>query len=78
MQDDLICVRACMRACVRACVRACMRACVTCSNKMSRMSANLISRKHATMFFNSFDLLVPKYILVSFLSIGNAYFSFIL
>ena len=54
---------------------------VTCSNEMSRMSANLILRKqhkHATMNFDDFDFLSPKYTLVSFLSIGNAYFSFVL
>ena len=30
------------------------------------------------MNFDDFDFLSPKYTLVSFLSIGNAYFSFIL
>ena len=34
--------------------------------------------KHAMMISDDFDFLSPKYTLVSFLSIGNAYFSFIL
>ena len=57
---------------------------MTCSNEMCRMSANLILRKHRKkhacndMIFDDFDLLSPKYALISFLSIGNAYFSFIL
>ncbi len=34
--------------------------------------------KHATLISNNFDFLSPKYTLISFLSIGNAYFSFIL
>ena len=56
---------------------------VTCSNEMSRLSVNLISRniklhKHATMISDGFDFLSPKYILISFLSIGNAYFLFII
>ena len=32
--------------------------------------------KHATMISDDFDFLSPKYTLIYFLSIGNAYFSF--
>ena len=43
------------------------------------VSMNLISRKHhATMIFNDLEFLSPKYTLISLLSIGNLYFSFIL
>ena len=54
---------------------------VTCSNEMSRMSLNELDfektpHKHATMISDGFDFLSPKYTLISFLSIGDAYFSF--
>ena len=54
---------------------------VTCSNKVSHMSANLNLKKtykYHMMIFDDFDFLSPKYTLKSFLSIGNTYFSFIL
>ena len=49
-----------------------------CSNKMSHMSANWNLKKHRKMTFDDFDFLSPKSNLISFLSIGNVYFSFVL
>ena len=45
---------------------------------VSELDFEKTPHKHATMIFDDFDLLSPMYTLVSFLSIGNAYFSFIL
>ena len=45
---------------------------------VSELDFEKTPHKHATMIFDDFDFLSPKYTLVSFLSIGNAYFSFIL
>ena len=53
---------------------------MTCSNEMSHMSANLISRKHykhCTVIFNNFDFSSPNHTLMSFLSTVNANLSFI-
>ena len=43
---------------------------------VSELDFEKTPHKHATMNFDDFDFLSPKYTLVSFLSIGNAYFSF--
>ena len=45
---------------------------------VSELDFKKTPHKHVTMIFDDFDFLSPKYTLVSFLSIGNAYFSFIL
>ena len=47
-----------------------------CSDTLSRMIIDY--RKHATMIFDDFNFLSPKYILIFFMSIGNGYFPFIL
>ena len=61
------------------CIHIYTYVCMTCSNEMSCMSANLISRKHCINMQQWFPtILTAKYTSISFLLIGNAYFSFIL
>ena len=58
------------------------RSYVTCSNDKSRLSCELdfekTPHKHCTMIFYYLEFLSLKYILISFLTVGSAYFSFIL
>ena len=52
-----------------------------CSNEMShvgKLDFEKTLHKHAMMITDDFDFLSPKYTLLYFLSIGNAYFPFIL
>ena len=54
---------------------------VTCSNEMSHVNQLDFEKtlyRPAMRIFDDFDFLSAKYTLISFLSIGNAYFSFIL
>ena len=71
----------CVCVCVCVCV-LCVCVCVTCSNEMSHVSANLISRIHrvniARRYLTMFDFSSPKHTLMFCLSTVNAYFPFIL
>ena len=49
-----------------------------CMSYVSEFDFEKTPHKHATMIFDDFDFLSPKYTLVYLLSIGNANFAFIL